>query len=543
LRASAWRLQVGFYETSLRVEAQKKDSSISSRPSGTIKLHHHHREDCTPTDYKSIAFSLDFLIDCLTRRKIKRICNISMGAMSHFKIPIQLLLTTLLFHCDLQVEASVGPDSASLVHSKIDSSSWSVSCRLARDMSSRRCRAAFIHTFALNQPTSTYLNLRGGWSDNSDREKKEEEHEDEDDDDLDWSDAPFTTDMRSSSSSSRGHHNVQYQEDIHATTEEDVWDDDQKDVVLDEKQENDDDDAEVTTSIESDVIYEDEGSYTESGAVDETAIETNVVEPQNTDVTTTHNDDTDTTSTMEDHLESSKYVDRMDFADAYDEDVAVDTDLEAKEQPDRSGIPVASVIDNETRQVLIKKLKYKAKEVDAMIPEIGFILVSKNLQRPFEGMPTNWCKPGYQPSSTRNIHPFVKALPKIVLPVIIGAIAVKAGTNKFFFSSSSSTSTPNYNDSFSEVKSNDLASASVSDFPAYDDLTADLSSAATHREPLVPQTEPLRPVNDHTNALRDKHPHSLKPGLPVEDELDVTWLDKLLTAVERKIKVFLQIKI
>ena len=50
------------------------------------------------------------------------------------------------------------------------------------------------------------------------------------------------------------------------------------------------------------------------------------------------------------------------------------------------------------------------------------------------------------------------------------------------------------------------------------------------------------------DGLHEKHPHSLKPGRKTEcgddeDDLDVTWLDKLITAVERKLKAFFRMEI
>jgi hypothetical protein len=51
--------------------------------------------------------------------------------------------------------------------------------------------------------------------------------------------------------------------------------------------------------------------------------------------------------------------------------------------------------------------------------------------------------------------------------------------------------------------------------------------------------DPL-PVNEHVNALGEPHERSVRPGIPSrpadESELDVTWLDKAITAVERGLR-------
>jgi hypothetical protein len=48
--------------------------------------------------------------------------------------------------------------------------------------------------------------------------------------------------------------------------------------------------------------------------------------------------------------------------------------------------------------------------------------------------------------------------------------------------------------------------------------------------------DPL-PVNEHVNAPDEPHEHSVRPGAEIppadESDLDVTWLDKAITAIER----------
>jgi hypothetical protein len=64
------------------------------------------------------------------------------------------------------------------------------------------------------------------------------------------------------------------------------------------------------------------------------------------------------------------------------------------------------------------------------------------------------------------------------------------------------------------------------------------SPPATLPPPRDGQQDPL-PVNEHVNAPNEPHEHSLRPGTTVamdESDLDVTWLDKAITAVERRIR-------
>lgn len=263
-----------------------------------------------------------------------------------------------------------------------------------------------------------------------------------------------------------------------------------------------------------------------------------------------------------DENDSAAYVDRMELADAYDEDaVNLDTDghstdagggvaeattigstsAAAPSAPSSSSntIPVAASIDNATRKTLMKELKYRRHEVDAMQPEIAAVVAAKKLHRPFEGMPANWYKAGSKVKQSP--HPVIRLLPKLVLPAVATVLAVAKGsdlveavqertktrTSSTLLASSSSSPSP-------EMKSSDNASDVVDD------------NDTSGSEPLVPlHDEPLIEANEHTTSVDQPHPHSVKPKQPnraseVEDEVDVTWLDKWITALERQIKAFLR---
>jgi hypothetical protein len=58
-------------------------------------------------------------------------------------------------------------------------------------------------------------------------------------------------------------------------------------------------------------------------------------------------------------------------------------------------------------------------------------------------------------------------------------------------------------------------------------------------EPESENEPDFLPVNEHINAPSQVHAHSIKPGNLPADVLDVTWLDKGITAIERTIKAIL----
>jgi hypothetical protein len=289
-----------------------------------------------------------------------------------------------------------------------------------------------------------------------------------------------------------------------------------------------------------------------------------------------------------DDNDSSTYVDRMDLADAYDEDfVGLDTtdahtdggdttastvfatteSTNANRTAATADVVVESVtaaaadsssvttmsIDDDTRKVLIQDLKYRKSEVDAMKPDIAAVVAAKKLYRPPEGMPANWHMNTNGTTTTRSQRDqIIQILPKIILPAIVGAIAITKGPD--FVAAMTASSSKR---SWARAAAKHNIPAAVGAIPMESSSSSLVSStAATTQQPLlvgepfVPQNngqQPLLPVNEHTSALGEIHPHSVKPGkhpLPVdESDLDVTWLDKLITAVGRKIQAFLRLEI
>jgi hypothetical protein len=251
--------------------------------------------------------------------------------------------------------------------------------------------------------------------------------------------------------------------------------------------------------------------------------------------------------------DSSAFVDRMELADAYDEDETTPDSFEVETTPDTFEIekessyvdsPAAPVvtpggsseqresvgprteIDAATREILMNELKYRRSEVERMKPDVAKIAADKKLRRPTEGVPMNWFVAG----KASNRSDLQNILPKVLVPVLVGALAVTTGIN-FDFSPSTAVPPRPPQPSRSEGKE---ASTSIKDAVEGD---GDDSKATGEPEP---ETKPdVLPVNEHVNAPDEVHPRSIKPGQVPVDEMDLTLLDKGITAVERKIKAVL----
>jgi hypothetical protein len=256
------------------------------------------------------------------------------------------------------------------------------------------------------------------------------------------------------------------------------------------------------------------------------------------------------TPTMDDG-DTSAFVDRMELADAYDEgettpgsfevesaasdasstQTAVAADTEAPSAPVNAALgKVPTEIDQATKKVLILELKYRRAEVKNMRPDVAKIAVEKKLKRPIEGVPANWFVGG-TPSRRGSLF---KILPKVLVPVIVGAMAVATGTSFDFSTLGSSSAVPKS----ARLKPPPAAASS----PGLTPVETVKEEEESSRQPLLAskETEPdVVPKEKHGNALDTVHAHSVKPGQrPAAKNLDVTLLDKGITAVENKVKAF-----
>jgi hypothetical protein len=278
--------------------------------------------------------------------------------------------------------------------------------------------------------------------------------------------------------------------------------------------------------------------------------------------------------------DSSAFVDRMELADAYDEGDTTSGGFEGENNGDGSGIgsvapggdtgteegaqesassavaeqQVSSETQEEaqestsstvaeqqasaapappteisaaTKGILMKELKYRRSEVEKMRPDVAKIAADKRLQRPTEGVPLNW----FVTSKVPKRNGLLKALPKILVPVLVGALAVTTGISFDLSPSSVLPSKPK------PPKPSLFAEYEIST-PTEDAVEVDDGDTKATDEP---ESEPdALPVNEYVNAPSKVHAHSIKPGQrSATDVLDVTWLDRGITAIERVIKAFL----
>lgn len=249
---------------------------------------------------------------------------------------------------------------------------------------------------------------------------------------------------------------------------------------------------------------------------------------------------------------SSANIDRMDYADAYDEDVegdggttegtAIQQEIVSKEpessvavtdtaknpvdeivassEPDgESGkIRLVSTITPAMKEILMKKLKYRSHEVKVMRPEIAAVVVAKELQRPQEGLPAHWVTTEKASAGSR-VKSIVLSFLTVVVAVV-GGTALSGGGSDFVWipGSSESKSAPE-----TLYKPPPIPDPDVVPEPEPNPETKTDSEADP--KPLLTPTE---------------HEHSLRPGeRPPDEPIDETGLDKMLTQIEKTLgKVF-----
>jgi hypothetical protein len=252
---------------------------------------------------------------------------------------------------------------------------------------------------------------------------------------------------------------------------------------------------------------------------------------------------------------------------------------------DPDATPTAAVTD-EMKRVLMKELQYTQHEADRIKPDHARIAIRNKLFRPWEGMPPSW----YRESSSASAQskPSLPASRKrrlvrqLAISTLLGAAVIQSQVASGRIdpaeivavfvafkdrviappSAASRTAKPRPHPAATlrapastvNEKKEDAATATSKDSSSSRALPAGMapaarsstaastaaaaaSSSSSSSAPLIP--EPL-PVNEHVNALGEPHEHSVRPGIPSrpadESELDVTWLDKSITAFERGLR-------
>jgi hypothetical protein len=254
----------------------------------------------------------------------------------------------------------------------------------------------------------------------------------------------------------------------------------------------------------------------DNDTVNDELIEQSAPETKVTDESNVSNEDSvqDDPTLVED--DSSANVDPLDLADAYDEDVEAEPPVGAPPTPSQP-----TTVDAATRRKLIKDLKYKQREVKFMKPDIAFLVAEKSLPRPVEGIPPHWLVS--QPKS---------GIVRKVVALTLTAVAIVVASQKL--------DVPEFD--LSELWKRPTAVSSSSSSSVSDPF--DLFELTGEMEDDSSTEVEIKPVNEHVNAVGAVHPHSVKPGQhSVQDELDATWLDKLITSIERKVQAFFRMKL
>jgi len=241
---------------------------------------------------------------------------------------------------------------------------------------------------------------------------------------------------------------------------------------------------------------------------------------------------------------SSAFVDRMELADAYDEVEAVADDQEEdsalaavtaataigggddsipedeavaeEDAQDESSAVAPLELSKETKDTL-KGLKYKSREIDQLRPEVATELAEKGLQRPQEGIPENWFVEG----ASCGVSIRDQALKISMVLAALGGLAFVGGKGDI----------------------GELIAGIPSVLKSL--LPAKSVPVAQSTSPLITETEVS--LVEEQEEKEDDHPHSVKPNSSsppaYEEDLDKSWLDKVITTVGNAFKAFWNAKI
>ena len=266
-------------------------------------------------------------------------------------------------------------------------------------------------------------------------------------------------------------------------------------------------------------------------------------------------------ATTTDDENSSAFVDRMELADAYDkgettaggdaatelaavtaatitsggsdEDQAVVTSAAAAAEEEESQI---TEITDEMKAIL-RKLHYKPRDVKVMRPDIAAMVVAKRLRRPIEGMPPNWYVEGSKLANNtlgKNAIKVSLTLMAVGTMALVGLKGEKLGLEL---------------DSAQDALKKSpamLAAAPTAETSTGSKVKKEAASAipTTSATPTVREAE--APVEE-SESEEDDHPCSVKPFSDhppsYEEDLDKSWMDKVITGIENVVKAFFRIKI
>ena len=240
----------------------------------------------------------------------------------------------------------------------------------------------------------------------------------------------------------------------------------------------------------------------------------------------------------------STAFDRMDLADAYDDDESTIDDIDSMNQeeeskaldqftPSRPTVPpmnrdcsptVEYMITQNMRRVLIRDLGYTSQEINNMKPDVATVIVSKMLKRPKSGMPTAFYVDGTVLSDpqTKRWGLDQRALlrrtifPGLIVVATVGIGILAGATN---------------NDVM--VARDEIGSHTSTDIPPIEDDKICASTVGSSR----PALKLSEGTTFASNGSEEKDFDMLeKETVNLKDrDLDKTWLDRAISTVLEKL--------
>lgn len=191
-------------------------------------------------------------------------------------------------------------------------------------------------------------------------------------------------------------------------------------------------------------------------------------------------------------------------------------------------VKTMAVLDDATKQILRKDLKYRRREVNGMKPEIASVLAEKRLRRPCEGIPPNWYTDDAKHRHTieKNIILKIVTAPIVyAVPIILGSLAIYGSRDVAkmvsTISSSSSDSTPS-------PPPPDKDEESVEKESILDTFSStSMNTVESAPPPSTTGSGGIAPYDDSRIPKKD----------------DDTWLDKAIMGILRPFQWFWNIKI
>lgn len=185
-----------------------------------------------------------------------------------------------------------------------------------------------------------------------------------------------------------------------------------------------------------------------------------------------------------------------------------------------------AVLDDETKRILRKDLKYHRREVNGMKPEIALVLAEKRLQRPIEGIPPSWYtdeakhQRAIGARRTKNVVLKIVTAPvAYAVPIVLGGLAIYGSSDIANMVSTISSGNGKQSRPSEKDEENDK-----------DESTVDSIQGTVESSPPPPTADggTIPPYDDER--------------IPKKKDED-TWLDKVIMGIVKPIQAFWNIRI